>query len=96
MSDRINMKTIKHRYGTTVWLCPTGFQPIQNETHGFWFTNAPWAILVSKQGIAFEEDARLKKPTAFDHDQFVTAFGIAHEIWKDEFYSENAEDERGD
>lgn len=89
MSDHINMKTVKHQYGTTVWLCPSGFNPSQNETHGFWFTNAPWAIMVSKRGISFEEGSHIS-PTDFRMEQLIEALRIANELWLDEFLnSEN-------
>lgn len=93
MSDKLNMKTIKHLHGTTVWITPTPFKPKQNETHKFYYTDAPWCVMVTKKGISFEEDSRIS-PTDFRMQQFLEAVGIANEIWMDEFFSANNEPSR--
>lgn len=89
ISDKINVKTIKHQYGTTVWITPEGYTPKQNETHKFYYTDAPWCVMVTKGGISFEDDSRIN-PTDFRMKQFIAAVEIANEIWLDEFFNESA------
>ena len=86
MSDNLNTTTITHIYGTAVWITPTPFKPQQNETHKFYYTDSPWCIMVTKNGISFEDSSRIS-PTDFRMEQFIAAMEIANEIWLDEFLS---------
>ena len=95
MSDEITIKTVIHSHGKAVWLTPKGWKAVKDTTHGYMYSDAPWAIIVSKSGIGFEEDSRIN-PTDFRVEQFLCAFRIANEIWLDEFFCpENVELTRG-
>jgi hypothetical protein len=86
IADQLNVKTVTHPYGKTIWITPVPFHVRKNEKYGHHYSDGPWSILVTEKGLYLDDDSHIN-PTDFRIEQFRFAIDLANEIWLEEFFN---------